>query len=299
MIRRIIFRTVVLSALLPAIAGAQGIDHRTAEIQRQVEALATPSDIASRRAAIVERLERIGLAPKLVWFDPPVSPRVNRRGANITAEVPGSAADVLLMGAHYDHVGLAQGVIDNAAGVAAVLQLADAFARSPLANLRVRVALFDLEENGLLGSKAMVQDSARTPLPLKYLNFDVFGYGNAVWVGALDGAAPLPSALRDAAVEAGWEVYVDSLYPPSDHLSFRGTSTSSYSISIVDESDIHSVLEYFRTRGANTGATAPPRIFQILHTDADTLDKLDAAAVARALESVERAIRRLDESFKP
>lgn len=295
---RITVQTVVMSALLATLAEAQSVTTRAGEIQSQVEALATPSDISSRRAAIIARLERIGLVPQIVWFEPPPSAGVSRRGANVVAEIGHASADVLLLGAHYDHVDRAQGVIDNAAGVAAVLQLAAAFASRPLANLTVRIALFDLEENGLLGSQAMMQDSARMPLPRKFLNFDVFGYGDAVWIGALDATAPLPSALRDAGVESGWHVVVDSLYPPSDHLSFRRTSTSSYAISILDSADIHSLLARFRARDMNAGGTAP-RIFQILHTDADTMDKLDAAAVARALERIELAIRRLDESFTP
>jgi aminopeptidase S len=288
----------LFAAMSPMVAVAQeAADGRAAAILNQVEALATPSDIGSRRAAIVARLEQIGLTPRLVWFDPPVSARVSRRGANVVADIGGASRDVLLLGAHYDHVDLAQGVIDNAAGVAAVLQLAEAFAKNPLTNFTVRVALFDLEEKGLLGSMAMVRDSARTPLPRKFLNFDVFGYGNAYWVGAIDGAAALPSALREAGMGAGWRVVVDSLYPPSDHLSFRGTSTSSYAISILDEAEIDGLLERFRARDMNAGG-APPRIFQILHTEADTLDKLDAMAVARALDSVERAIRRLDATFE-
>lgn len=297
MIMRVSIQTVVLSALLPALAVSQAADGREVAIRDQVEALATPSDIESRRAAIVGRLERIGLAPRLVWFDPPESARVSRRGANVVADIRGTGTNVLLLGAHYDHVDLAQGVIDNAAGVAAVLQLAEAFAGNPLANFTVRVALFDLEEDGLLGSMAMVRDSARTPLPRKFLNFDVFGYGDSYWIGALDGAAPLPSALREAGMNAGLRVVVDSLYPPSDHLSFRGTSTASYAISILDEVEIAGLLERFRARDMNAGG-APPRIFQILHTEADTVDKLDATAVARALEAVERAIRRLDETFE-
>jgi aminopeptidase S len=289
---------LALPAVLPAAAVAQTTGSRATEIQSQVEALADPGDIASRRAAIVTRLQRIGLQPEVVWFEPPASARVTRRGANVVAEIPGSSPDVLLLGAHYDHVELAQGVIDNAAGVAAVLQLAEAFARQPLTRFTVRIALFDLEEHGLLGSRAMVRDSARSALPRKFLNFDVFGYGDAMWIGAVDAAMPLPSALREAGVESGWEVVVDSLYPPSDHLSFRGTSTSSYAISILDAGDIYSLLERFRARDMNAGATTP-RILQLLHTDADTVDKLDAMAVARALEGVERAIRRLDESFTP
>jgi aminopeptidase S len=260
-------------------------------IQEQVQALAEPANIESRRAAIVARLEGMGLEPRLAWFDPP--PRVSRRGANIVAEIAGSSSDVLLLGAHYDHVGLAQGVIDNAAGVAVVLQLAEALTREKLSHFTVRIALFDLEEDGLLGARAMVRDSVRTPLPHTFLNFDVFGYGESFWMGALDDGASLPAALREAGTDSGMEVVIDSLYPPSDHLAFRGTRTASYSLSLLASEELHDVLTRFRARNMNAGGP-PPRVFQILHTAEDTLDKLDSAAVARGVEVVEQAIRKFD-----
>jgi aminopeptidase S len=260
-------------------------------IQDQVQALATPADIETRRAAIVARFEGMGLEPRLVWFEPP--PRVSRRGANVIAEIAGNSSDVLLLGAHYDHVGLAQGVIDNAAGVAVVLQLAEALTRERLSHFTVRIALFDLEEDGLLGARAMVRDSVRTPLPHTFLNFDVFGYGESFWMGALDEKGSLPSALREAGTESGMEVVIDSLYPPSDHLAFRGTRTASYSLSLLESAEIHDLLTRFRARDMNAGGP-PPRVFQIIHTAEDTLDKLDSAAVARGVEAVEQAIRKFD-----
>jgi aminopeptidase S len=278
-------------------AGGVGVEAQTAAtgadaLQRQVEAIAEAGDIEGRRATIVARLESIGLQPQLEWFDPPQG-RANRRGANVVADLPGDGSNVLLLGAHYDEVGGGQGVIDNGAGVAAVLELAERLTRVPLRNYRVRVALFDLEEAGLLGSRAMVRDSARTPLPDKYVNFDVFGYGDTFWAGALDADTPFPTALRKAAVEAGWEIVVDSLYPPSDHLSFRRTSTRSYSVSIVGGDEVRALLPMLRGERPSPSA-APPRTMQIIHTPGDTIDKLDSEAAARAVDVVEEALRLMD-----
>lgn len=290
MLRRIA-HIAICTCLAASMVSAQDATDRTTRIRRQVEAIALGDSIAGRRAAIAARLEAIGLERTIAWFDP-ASAQVTRRGANLVAEIPGSAGDVLLLGAHYDHLERAQGVIDNAAGVAAVLELAEAFARQPLDHYTVRVALFDLEEDGRLGSRTMVHDSMRTPLPEIMLNFDIFGYGSAFWVGASDPQAPLPQALREAGTTAGLHVVIDSLYPSSDHVSFRRTSTTAYAISLLDRRDIELLLTRFRSRGRGAGET--PRIFRIMHTTEDTLDKLDAAAVARGVEAVERAIRRLD-----
>jgi aminopeptidase S len=289
--RSIPIALAVLALATPVAAlTAQTAATRTGQVQQQVESLAEPADIESRRAVIVKELEQLGLTPSLFWFDPPAA-RANRRGANVIAELPGAGVRTLLLGAHYDHIDLAQGVIDNAAGVVAVLQLAEALTRNPLHNFKVHVALFDLEENGLLGSRAMVSDSLRTPLPEKYLNFDVFGYGDALWLSAMEAATPIPMHMRSAAGGAGMTIVVDSLYPPSDHLSYRGTSTASYAVSLVEADDINAMLGAIRERRM---PVSPPRVMQIIHTPQDTLDKLDADAVARALEIVERAIREMD-----
>lgn len=289
---RTVSSSLLALALTAPVVGlsAQTIVTRAEHIQQQVAVLAEPADIESRRAAIVKELEQLGLTPSLFWFDPPAA-RANRRGANVVAELPGSGVRTLLLGAHYDHVDLAQGVIDNAAGVVAVLQLAEALASNPLRNFKVHVALFDLEENGLLGSSAMVMDSLRTPLPEKFLNFDVFGYGDALWLGAVETATPTPTHMRSVAAGAGMTIVVDSLYPPSDHLSYRGTSAASYAVSLVEIDEINTMLGVLRDRRM---PATPPRVMQIIHSPQDTLDKLDADAVARALEVVERAIREMD-----
>jgi hypothetical protein len=269
-------------------------------VQRQVEALAAGESAGARREAIVARLRAAGLEPSLAPFDPPADARVPRRGANVVATIPAARGrkDVptLLLGAHYDRVAYGRGVVDNAAGVAAVLELAEALARRPLARYAVTVALFDLEEAGLLGSRAMAADSLGTPRPAVVLNLDIFGYGDALWVGADDGRSSAVRALEAGGREAGLAVLVDSAYPSSDHLSFRRPGTQSVAVALLDRADIEAVRA--RLRGgpppAETTESGPPKIFRVVHSDEDTIDKLDAAAVARGVDALERAIRALD-----
>jgi aminopeptidase S len=261
-------------------------------IRQLVERMAAADSIDGRRDAVLARLRALRLEPQLMTFDPPANSRARRQGTNVTARVPGGAGRTLLLGAHYDRVAKGRGVVDNAAGVATVLELAEAFARQPLAHYVVEVAFWDLEEAGLLGARARVADSLRTPLPPLYVNFDIFGYGDTFWVGALNADAPFPQRMAAAARAAAMPVTIDSFYPPSDHLRFRGTSTQSYAVSILGAEDVTKVLAEMRPGGSPP--TEPPPILRIIHTDADTMDKLDAAAVARGVRVVEAAIRAMD-----
>ena len=108
--------------------------------------------------------------------------------ANVVARLPGSDPALrdqsVLITAHYDHLGIGQpvsgdsimnGAVDNASGTAALLGMADAFARSGVRPRRSLVFVaFTGEEQGLLGSKAFAQ---RPPQPLAsyaaVLNIDV------------------------------------------------------------------------------------------------------------------------------
>lgn len=283
----------VPEAQTPARGGAT-IDTTQAapRVQRLVETMAAADSIDGRREAIIARIRTLGLEPQLVGFDLPTGAQAGRRGTNVIARIPGGTGPTILLGAHYDRVARGRGVIDNAAGVAAVLELAEALVRQPLPNHTVEIAFWDLEESGLLGSRARVADSLRTPLPQLYLNFDIFGYGNAFMVGAVNRDAAFPRQLQQIASATGTPVTVDTLYPPSDHLSFRPTSTESYAISILSDEDVTKVLGMLRSGAPPAGE--PPPIFRILHSDADSMDKLDAAAVARGVRVVEAAIRTLD-----
>lgn len=100
---------------------------------------------AAARAFLCAELESAGL-------EPIVQPVPGCRGANVIAHIGGRAdGRAFLVGAHYDHIGRAMppdaywGADDNAAAVAAALELADHLAASPPAQ-PVIIALFDGEE---------------------------------------------------------------------------------------------------------------------------------------------------------
>jgi Zn-dependent M28 family amino/carboxypeptidase len=81
---------------------------------------------------------------------------------------------VIVVSAHYDHVGVRNGEIfngadDNASGTAAVLALAAYFKTHPPAH-SILFAFFDAEEMGLLGARAFV---AAPPLALASIGANV------------------------------------------------------------------------------------------------------------------------------
>ena len=106
---------------------------------------------------------------------------------NVIGVVPGTAKpdEHVLYTAHWDHLGVKEGVpgadkihngaLDNASGVAAILEIAEAFAAAP-PRRSVMFAAVTLEEQGLLGSEFLAE---YPPVPLNKivagLNFDGVG----------------------------------------------------------------------------------------------------------------------------
>jgi Zn-dependent M28 family amino/carboxypeptidase len=80
-----------------------------------------------------------------------------RKHHNLLAERHGSeGAPVLEVGAHYDSVPFGPGADDNGSGVAALLEVARALAAAA-PRRTVRLCLFAMEEEGLVGSAAHVR----------------------------------------------------------------------------------------------------------------------------------------------
>jgi Zn-dependent M28 family amino/carboxypeptidase len=95
---------------------------------------------------------------------------------NLVAVVPGRspAPEVVVLTAHYDHLGVRDGRIyngadDNASGTAAALAIARQVVAQPLGHTLV-IALLDAEERGSLGARAVL---AAPPVPLDRVALDV------------------------------------------------------------------------------------------------------------------------------
>ena len=106
---------------------------------------------------------------------------------NILAVIPGKSKECVIVGAHYDHVGIDTTIVgdncfngadDNASGVSAVLQIARAVKKMRKTPERsIIFAFWDGEEKGLLGSKYFVENCSFLSDVSAYMNFDMIGRG--------------------------------------------------------------------------------------------------------------------------
>lgn len=115
---------------------------------------------------IIRRFEALNLKSYKKGFKHPFN-YTDRRGksvhaTNVVGYVKGKSKDVVVISAHYDHVGINKGLIyngadDNASGVAALMAFADYFSKHK-PEKTIIFAAFDAEESGLQGAKAFVAD---------------------------------------------------------------------------------------------------------------------------------------------
>ena len=166
-------------------------------------------------------------------------------GTNLLGVIPGGelADEYVVIGAHYDHLGsdcitdtpgdaICNGAADNAAGVATVLEVGRSLAGGEEPPRRsIIVALWDAEEDGLLGAEAYVADPV-VPLEdtVAYLNWDVQGANLSpaladvtVMVGAETGGPNLQAAANTATEASGLQTLALSLLfgqGRSDHAVF-------------------------------------------------------------------------------
>ena len=97
---------------------------------------------------------------------------------------PGRRDELVVVGAHFDHLGgfdgegdtVFNGADDNASGTAGLLELAEAFAHGPRPARTVVFAGFSGEEKGLLGSEAMLREETLPAADVVFmLNLDMIG----------------------------------------------------------------------------------------------------------------------------
>jgi hypothetical protein len=208
------------------------------------------------------------------------------RTRNVVAKVPGRdpalAGQVVVIGAHFDHLGrstadaldpeardaIRNGADDNASGTAAVLELARIFAARP-ARRPIVVVHFTAEELGLLGSQWFVEHA---PVPLDsvvaMVNFDMVGRlrNDRLIIYGTGTARELPALLDSANVEPKLRLSpVADGFGPSDQSSFYAKGIP--------------VLHFFTD------------LHEDYHRATDDVEKIDAVGEARVVALAERAVR--------
>jgi hypothetical protein len=161
-----------------------------AELMHVVTELASPRYEGRRsgtaggrraRAFVRTAFAEIGLDPAgTSGFEQPFrlarSPQAAHTAANLIGGIKGTAATsrTIVITAHYDHLGVRNGVVypgadDNASGIAALLAIARYIKAHPLRH-PVVVAALDAEELGLQGAKAFL---ARRPRAIREIALNI------------------------------------------------------------------------------------------------------------------------------
>lgn len=163
-----------------------------------------------------------------------------RRVPNVVAYLPGETDEHLIIGAHYDHLGMGEqssmspkeagkavhpGADDNASGTAGLIELAHYFSRMPARKRGILFIAFTAEEIGLLGS-AHYAENPLLPLDraVAMVNMDMIGriQDGRVYVGGTGTGTTLEAILEAVKPSHGLRVEATDQggYGSSDHMSF-------------------------------------------------------------------------------
>ncbi len=244
------------------------------------------------RAWIEARLTALGLEPAgpagfAVPFEFTPASGATVRGTNLVARCPARRPDapVIVVSAHYDHLGVRQdqtyhGADDNASGVAMLLHVAARCVATPFEH-PLLLAFFDAEEAGLQGARAFVRTP---PVPAERLalnvNFDMVSRSAArtIYIAGPGRWPRLAPLLQPAVAEAPITVRFghdtgggqNDWTTQSDHGAFHAAGIPFVYFGVEDHADYHQPT--------------------------DTADKIDpgflggvATVVMRVLEALDRA----------
>ncbi|MEM1218168.1 MAG: M20/M25/M40 family metallo-hydrolase [Bacteroidota bacterium] len=171
--------------------------------------------------------------------NPHAEETIDRKGMNVVAFLDKGAKTTVVIGAHYDHLGMGNfgsrhtgepaihnGADDNASGVAAMLWLAEALAKQKKSKNNYLFIGFSGEELGLYGSKYFVANPTVDLSTVNYmLNMDMVGRLQESGVLSVNGTGTSP-AWDDVlgATEAAQSTIIVKKgvggIGPSDHTSF-------------------------------------------------------------------------------
>ncbi len=247
----------------------------------------TPGN-ARARAYITRVFATIGLDAFAGGFERPF--RIESRdaagpsqGVNVVAHLRGTERPdrVIVITAHYDHLGerggeIYNGADDNASGVAALLEIARALADSRPRHTIVFAAL-DAEEMGLRGARAFVDDPpvALAGIALN-VNLDMVGRNEAgeLWVAGTSHTPPLLPLVERTAATAPVRLRVghdrpgvagqDDWTSASDHGAFHARGIPFLYFGVEDHADYHRESDEFAAIDADFHLRAVRTIAEIV-----------------------------------
>jgi len=214
----------------------------------------------------------------------------SRMSRNVVACLPGESDEIIVVNAHHDSM-LTPGAVDDASGVAVVLEIARALSTENLQRT-VLFTTFSGEELGLLGSQDFVRRRENEPI-VASITFDCIGAGpdNGLRIG-LEGSTTewLDAYVQEVAGNLGF--YAKSGSPEviggtTDHESFVGAgfwATWVYWFDPEREGLIH-------TLGDNLDAIDRVRLEQVAEFGVEVVRQLAGEDIAARRREFEFPIR--------
>jgi Zn-dependent M28 family amino/carboxypeptidase len=249
------------------------------------------------RSYIVERFRAVGLLPVGNGYSWPFAfaggraGNQTRSGVNVVGRLPGTKPDgrYIVITAHYDHIGIRNGVVfngadDNGSGTAALFTVAAYFKAHPTEHPLLFVA-FDGEESGLRGAAAFVREP---PVPAASLalnlNMDMIGRepGDKLFVvGTRTQPALLPVIQRVAATApvkllAGHDDpgEKEDWTKDSDHYAFMQAKIPALYFGVEDFDQHHKATDDFATITAGFYVRAVETMIAVVREFDASLDTL-------------------------
>jgi len=210
---------------------------------------------------------------------------------NVAAYLPGKTSEYIIIGAHYDHLGLGDqnslapnlrgtvhpGADDNASGTSGVIELARWYSKQPQPQRGILFMTFAGEELGLLGS-SWYANHPTLPLgnAIAMINLDMIGRANQgrVFISGVQTGSTFAKILESVQVPEGLRLDQSgrnsgtNMNDASDHASFNAKQVP--------------VLFFFSGLHSD------------YHKPSDTADKIQAGNAAKLLEFIADFTDRLD-----
>jgi Zn-dependent M28 family amino/carboxypeptidase len=287
-----------LAAVAALLVASTPVAAQELDLRAQIAAFVQPSNEA-RTAVVVAQLRAAGFEPTIETFTGGNGRTGEMEGRNVVVTLGDGPREILLT-AHYDAVKLrdgtmSHGVVDNAASVVGLIEAAKIL-RGKALNHRIRIILFDQEELGLIGARKWIEAHGLANIAA-VVNSDVAGYGDTMMYGQNNGpqSAFVTRAVQELCAERAMQCVGFPVYPPSDDRAFSAAGAPVVSLGFQDEIGAHQMWLAFN--GGETNGLAEgfiPQVFRLIHSNEDTMDKVDPATVALAGATYAALVERLD-----
>ncbi len=260
-------------------------------------------ETVDRGDALLGMFQERGFDPHVHEFSTQVTDRQPREvGRNLVVTIGEGHRDIVV-GAHYDVVRLRDGAVvggavDNGAASVVLTRVAETLRRHELEH-RVRVVLFDLEEAGLLGSRAYVQDEDGDRIAAM-VNADVVAGDGTLMYGPTshDGNEAVYRSLRVACARSAILCMAFPRYPSSDDRTFQAARIPNVSIGMNGATASHQMWLALNA-GAESGLSQGflPEVFQVIHSDKDTIERASEAAMTQLHDMIVALVLELDRAL--